>query len=180
MCVCPSLLAPNNRSPEEAAFFRLLGKELRKSTDFFERVESQFVIRMTHVEEGMKLIDSDTVMAKNEDSWTHMMAACVQLYKDLLRLENYCIVTWTGFSKALKKHDKRTGYCTRRRFMLNVVNKAPFTHYTRLALMLEQVEEIYQRVQKIRECTHFSSSQSLRDEVLFIETIRGINKEVSR
>jgi SPX domain protein involved in polyphosphate accumulation len=37
------------------------------------------------------------------------MAACVQLYKDLLRLENFAIVTYCAYSKAIKKHDKWTG-----------------------------------------------------------------------
>lgn len=165
-----------SRCPEEAAFFRLVHREVHKAHDFFKSVEAQFVIRLAHVREGMKMVDGDTVLAKNEDSWRNMMAACVRLYKDLLRLENYAIVTWTCFSKILKKHDKWTGYCTRARFMTNVVNKQPFTHYPRLNTMLEEVEGMYQRIQRIRECSQFKNL-NLQDEQLFLDTIRGINRD---
>jgi SPX domain protein involved in polyphosphate accumulation len=72
-------------------------------------VESQMLGRLSHVREGMKLIDMDTVLGKDEASWRHLLAACIQLYKDLLRLENYAIVAWTSVSKIMKKHDKWTG-----------------------------------------------------------------------
>lgn len=39
---------------------------------------------------------------------------------------NYC-----ACSKALKKHDKTVGLDTRARFMRNVVQQQPFTHYPR-------------------------------------------------
>lgn len=97
------------RSPQEAAFFKLVNKELQKMTQFFCSVEAQMLGRLGHVREGMKLIDMDTVLGKDEASWRHLLAACIKLYKDLLRLENYAIVAWTSVSKILKKHDKWTG-----------------------------------------------------------------------
>lgn len=97
------------RSPEEAGFFKLINKELQKITQFFISIEGQMFGRLTHVRDGMKLIDMDTVLGKDEASWRHLLAACIKLYKDLLRLENYAIVAWTSFAKILKKHDKWTG-----------------------------------------------------------------------
>jgi len=98
-----------NRSTEEAGFFRLLHKELHKCSHFFSSMESQFLVRLAHVRAGMQMVDMDTIRARNEDSWRHLMAACVQFYKDLLRLENYAIITYCAFSKIIKKHDKWTG-----------------------------------------------------------------------
>jgi hypothetical protein len=159
------------RSPQEAAFFKLVNKELQKMTQFFCSVEAQMLGRLGHVREGMKLIDMDTVLGKDEASWRHLLAACIKLYKDLLRLENYAIVAWTSVSKILKKHDKWTGklwrlcgcsiippklqlarllstagFCTRHRFMQNVVSKLPFTHYPKTVVMLEVIHITLQRL----------------------------------
>jgi hypothetical protein len=60
-------------SPEEASFFKLLQKELRKSSEFFVSLETQFGIRLSHVRQGMKMIDTDTGLARNEDSWRQMV-----------------------------------------------------------------------------------------------------------
>lgn len=38
----------------------------------------------------------------------HALAAR-SLYKDLMMLENFAIMTFCAFSKILKKHDKNTG-----------------------------------------------------------------------
>lgn len=60
-------------------------------------------------------------------------------------------MNWTAISKIWKKHDKKTGFCCRRKFLMNVLNKQPFTHYPGLTAMLEEVEQMYARIQVIRE-----------------------------
>ncbi len=87
------------------------------------------------------------------------------------------------------QHDKVTGFCCRRQFLCRVLNKQPFTHYPDLARMLAEVENIYQQVQELYCCSQCSGategggvggSMALRDDVIFIDALRGINREVTR
>ncbi len=93
-----------SRSPEEAAFFRMVQRELSKTRSFYASTLRTFEIRLAHVRDGMALVGGDTrVLARQEGSWVHLMRACVNLYKDCLSLETYCIVSWQGCAKILKK-----------------------------------------------------------------------------
>jgi hypothetical protein len=56
----------------------------------------------------------------------------------------------TACSKALKKHDKTVGLDTRARFMRNVVNQQPFTHYPRLLEMLQEMEETFKEIDAVQ------------------------------
>ena len=82
----------------------------------------------------------------------------------------------TACSKALKKHDKTVVLDTRSRFMRNVVNQQPFTHYPRLLEMLQEMEETFKEIDALQG----ESARPLEDEErLFLEAIRGLNQEAS-
>lgn len=89
------------------------------------------------------------------------LAACVAYYRDLLLLENYAIMNYCGFSKILKKHDKRTGHETRARFMRVCVTPQPFTHYPRLLEMIKEAEELYRELAKLSTCVRSQGFPSL-------------------
>lgn len=78
-----------------------------------------------------------------EGSDEKSLSACVAYYRDLLLLENYAIINYCGFSKILKKHDKRTGYETRVRFMRVCVASQSFAHYPRLLELMKEAEALY-------------------------------------
>lgn len=79
-------------------------------------------------------------------------------------------------SKALKKHDKTVVLDTRARFMRNVVNQQPFTHYPRLLEMLQEMEETFKEI----DASQGDTARPLEDEErLFLEAIRGLNQEAS-
>ena len=44
------------RSTEEATFFRLLIREVNKSSEFFRTMEKQFVVRLNIIREGMAMV----------------------------------------------------------------------------------------------------------------------------
>ena len=75
--------------------------------------------------------------------WNCLEAAAYRLYKDLLLLENYAIMTYCSFSKILKKHDKNTGFVTRHAFMTNIVSSANFANYSEVISLINSTKAIF-------------------------------------
>mmetsp|Transcript_20977 Transcript_20977/g.65878 ORF Transcript_20977/g.65878 Transcript_20977/m.65878 type:complete len:375 (-) Transcript_20977:181-1305(-) len=142
------------RSASEVAFFKALRSELQKSSRFFRTAEQILEIRRERIAEALHQLRNaglrapGTKSALLDDSDDRALSACVTYYRDLLLLENYAIINYCGFSKILKKHDKRTGYDTRARFMRVCVAPQPFTHYPRLLEMIKEAEELYLELSK--------------------------------
>jgi SPX domain protein involved in polyphosphate accumulation len=157
-------------SPGERAFFKLLRAELNKATIFFDRANQELKIRDERMIDGIEIMKKPGSTMVTE-KWSAMAKAVYRLYKDLLLLELYAIMTYTSFSKILKKHDKNTGYETRVKFMANVVNKANFTHYPDLLKMISHCEANYEEIDKILVTEGKSSSALDEDERLFISMI---------
>ncbi len=133
------------KSPGERAFFKLLHLEFKKASHFFDRATEEFTIREERVREGMEIMRKPNSIMVNE-KWGLMAKSIYRLYKDLLLLETFAIMTYCSFSKILKKHDKVTGYETKNAFMANIVNKANFTHYPRVLAMISRCEKFYEEV----------------------------------
>lgn len=133
------------KSPGEVAFFKLLHSEFKKASHFFDRATEEFTIREERVREGMDIMRKPNSIMVNE-KWGLMAKSIYRLYKDLLLLETFAIMTYCSFSKILKKHDKVTGYETKNAFMANIVNKANFTHYPKVLCMISRCEKFYEEV----------------------------------
>jgi hypothetical protein len=133
------------KSPGEVAFFKLLHSEFKKASHFFDRATEEFTIREARVREGMDIMKQPNSIMVNE-KWSFLAKSIYRLYKDLLLLETFAIMTYCSFSKILKKHDKVTGYETRNAFMENIVNKANFTHYPQVLAMISRCEGLYEEV----------------------------------
>lgn len=163
------------RNPGEKAFFKLLHAELKKATHFFDKAQQEFLIREERVREGMEIMKQPNSIMVNE-KWSLLAKSIYRLYKDLLLLETFAIMTYCSFSKILKKHDKVTGYDTRAAFMQNVVHKANFTSYPRVMEMISRCERLYEEVseQLMRE----GKECLLEDERLFINMISRLNAQV--
>ena len=163
------------KSPGEVAFFKLLHAELKKATHFFERAQQEFLIREERVREGMEIMKQPNSIMVNE-KWSLLAKSIYRLYKDLLLLETFCIMAYCSFSKILKKHDKVTGYDTRKAFMANIVNKANFTTYPRVLEMISRCERLYEEVSDhlMRE----GKEGLYEDERLFINMIHRLNEQV--
>lgn len=162
------------RSPGEIAFFKLLHSEFKKSCIFFKNAEEEIAIREARVQEGNDIMQCPNSIMVN-DRWSLLSKSLYRLYKDLLLLETYAIMTYVTFSKILKKHDKMTGFVTRNAFMGNVVSKANFTTYPKLTAMINRTEALYEEVSaRIRQ----EGKDSLyEDERLFINMIHRLNNQ---
>merc|ERR1719464_652998 len=163
------------KSPGEIAFFKLLHSEFKKASHFFDRATEEFTIREERVREGMDIMRQPNSIMVNE-KWGFMAKSIYRLYKDLLLLETFAIMTYCSFSKILKKHDKVTGYETRNAFMSNIVNKANFTHYPNVLSMITRCERFYEEVSAnlLRE----GKEGLYEDERLFINMIHRLNEQV--
>lgn len=133
------------KSPGEIAFFKLLHTEFKKASHFFDRATEEFAIREERVREGMEIMRRPNSIMVSE-KWSVMAKSIYRLYKDLLLLETFAIMTYCSFSKILKKHDKVTGYDTKNAFMANIVNKANFTNYPKVLAMIGRCETLYEEV----------------------------------
>jgi hypothetical protein len=163
------------RHPGEIAFFKLLNSELRKAIHFFDKAQLELEIREARVREGIDIMRKANSLMVSE-KWSLMAKSLYRLYKDLLLLETYAIMTYCSFSKILKKHDKATSHCTRVAFMKNVVNKANFTHYPRLMGMITRCELLYDEVSQ--SLMQEGKSGLYEDERLFINMIHRLNEQV--
>lgn len=163
------------KSPGEVAFFKLLHAEFNKAEHFFEKAQQEFVIREERVREGMSIMKQPNSIMVNE-KWSLLAKSLYRLYKDLLLLETFAIMTYCSFSKILKKHDKVTGYKTRNAFMANVVNKANFTNYPVVLEMISRCEQLYEEVSEhlLKE----GKENLYEDERLFINMIHRLNEQV--
>lgn len=126
------------------------------------------------MQRGMEMMKEQSIVMVNE-KWQPLSKAIYQLYRDLLLLETFAIMTYVGFSKILKKHDKVTGLRTCKAFMERIVNKASFTHYPRLMSMITKCESIYEEISTTLEN---DGRQALsEDERLFIRMIHRLNEQ---
>ena len=156
-----------------------LHAELKKAIYFFGRVEEEFIIREERVRDGMEIMKKmniGNVALDETDKWTMIAKSFYRLYKDLLLLETFAIMTYCSFSKILKKHDKVTGYNTRCAFMNNVVDKANFANYPRTLEMLKRTQSLYQEATEVS--TSEGTSSLHEDERLFINMIHRLNEQV--
>jgi len=163
------------KSPGEIAFFKLLHAEFKKATHFFERAQQEYIIREERVQKGMEIMKQPNSIMVGE-KWSLLAKSIYRLYKELLLLETFAIMTYCGFSKILKKHDKVTGYHTRNPFMANVVNKANFTSYPKVLEMISRCEQLYEKVSE--RLVQDGKLGLFEDERLFINMIHRLNEQV--
>lgn len=111
-----------------------------------------------------------------DEKWYMLAKSIFRLYKDLLLLETYAIMTFCSFSKILKKHDKVTGHHTRNAFMSKVVNVANFTNYPKVLEMISRCEQLYEEVST--RLVQEGKEALYEDERLFINMISRLNEQV--
>jgi len=164
------------KNPSEVTFFKHIHIEFRKVIHFFAKTQEEFKIREERIRLGIDIMTKyDRTMAS--DRWSSSAKSLYRLYKDLLLLETYAIMSYCSFSKILKKHDKVTGHSTRNAYMSNIVSKANFSTYPNLIKMIGRCEDLYEQVSNYLAAE--GRKYSLQDdERLFINTIHKLNEQV--
>lgn len=165
------------QSAGERAFFKLLHSEVKKSTHFFENAQKEYIIREERVRKGMEIVKSEQDQSHADEHWSRCAQSIFRLYRELLLLETFAIMTYCGFSKILKKHDKNTGFSTRNAFMVKIVNQANFVNYPQLLQMINRCELLYEEVSSRLELE--GKNNLHEDEKLFISMIHRLNAQVT-
>ncbi|KAI3424548.1 SPX domain-containing protein [Psidium guajava] len=106
---------------EEIEFIRLLEDELEKFNNFFVEKEEEYIIKLKELQDRVgKAKDSNEEMIK-------IRKEIVDFHGEMVLLENYSALNYTGLVKILKKYDKRTGALMRLPFIQRVLQQPFFT-----------------------------------------------------
>ncbi|ERN03750.1 SPX domain-containing protein 1 [Amborella trichopoda] len=106
---------------EEEDFIRLLEDELEKFNAFFVEKEEEYIIRQKELQDAIaraKVFPEEMIRIKKE---------IVNFHGEMVLLENYSALNYTGLVKILKKYDKRTGALIRLPFIQKVLRQPFFT-----------------------------------------------------
>ncbi|GKB54550.1 SPX domain-containing protein 1-like protein [Tanacetum coccineum] len=108
-------------SKEEVEFVEELEKEVEKFNSFFVEKEEEYIIKLKELQDSvMKAKDSNEEMIK-------IRKEIVDFHGEMVLLENYSSLNYTGIVKILKKYDKRTGALLRLPFIQKVLQEPFFT-----------------------------------------------------
>ncbi|XP_024960477.1 SPX domain-containing protein 1-like [Cynara cardunculus var. scolymus] len=108
-------------SMEEVDFVELLEKEIEKFNLFFVEKEEEYIIKLKELQDNVaKAKDSSEEMIK-------IRREMVDFHGEMVLLENYSALNYTGIVKILKKYDKRTGAVLRLPYIQKVLQQPFFT-----------------------------------------------------
>ncbi|XP_057508345.1 SPX domain-containing protein 1-like [Actinidia eriantha] len=106
---------------EENDFIELLEAELEKFNAFFVEKEEDYIIRLKDLQDRVakaKDLSEEMIRIRKE---------IVDFHGEMVLLENYSALNYTGLVKILKKYDKRTGALLRSPFIQKVLQQPFFT-----------------------------------------------------
>ncbi|XP_062078060.1 SPX domain-containing protein 2-like [Humulus lupulus] len=111
----------DNMSREEIDFILLLEDELEKFNTFFVEKEEEYIIRLKELQ------DMVAKAKPHSDEILKIRKEIVDFHGEMVLLENYSALNYTGLVKILKKYDKRTGALIRLPFIQKVLQQPFFT-----------------------------------------------------
>ncbi|KAJ1278422.1 hypothetical protein BS78_04G078200 [Paspalum vaginatum] len=128
---------PAVMTAEEAAFVALLEAELDKFNAFFLGKEEDYVIRQKELQDRVVR----AVEMGSAEELLRVRKEIVDLHGEMVLLENYSALNYTGLVKILRKYDKRTGALIRLPFIQNVMQE-PFFATDLLFKLVKDCEEM--------------------------------------
>jgi len=126
-----------------ASFTERLDVEVEKINDFY----------MDRIEEGVIILHAmtqqvDSLIAANSAETAHISAiqrALVSYHFNLLMLQNYVALNFSGIVKILKKLDKKLGTAHRKAYLGSIV-ELPFYNCTALGQVVEDTESLFAKL----------------------------------
>ncbi|KAL5783124.1 hypothetical protein ACOSP7_008153 [Xanthoceras sorbifolium] len=125
-------------------FVKLLEDEMEKFNAFFVEKEEEYVIKWKELQDGV---------AKAKDSNEELMKVgreIVDFHGEMVLLENYSALNYTGLVKILKKYDKRSGALIRLPF-IQMVLQQPFYTTDVLNKLVKECETVLDRLFSMNE-----------------------------
>lgn len=123
----------------EVEFVNLLEDELEKFNSFFVEKEEEYII-------ALKELQDRVAKAKDRnDEIIKIRREIVDFHGEMVLLENYSALNYTGLVKILKKYDKRTGALLRLPFIQKVLQQ-PFFTTDLLYKLVKECENLIDRL----------------------------------
>ncbi|THU74238.1 hypothetical protein C4D60_Mb04t31270 [Musa balbisiana] len=136
----------------EAEFVQMLNAEIDKFNAFFVEQEEDFIIRQRELQDRIKRVMEDDGTGGSQPSEMEHAKEMSRIRKDIVNfhgemvlLENYSSINYTGLAKILKKYDKRTGRVLRLPFIEKVLKQPFFT----TDLVSEMVKECERTIELV-------------------------------
>ncbi|CAN6806321.1 hypothetical protein Bca4012_001029 [Brassica carinata] len=151
-------------SKEEISFIQLLEDELEKFNNFFVEKEEEYIIRLKELRDRI---------GKAKDSKEEMMSIrkeIVDLHGEMVLLENYSALNYTGLVKILKKYDKRTGDLMRLPYIQKVLQQ-PFYTTDLLYKLIKESEAMLDCFFEDPTVCAAESDESVQAEHKFMESL---------
>ncbi|XP_065864118.1 SPX domain-containing protein 3 [Euphorbia lathyris] len=130
----PRLISGAGFGKAEAEFVYLLNNEIDKFNVFFMEQEEDFIIRNKELQQRIQgAIDrwgpngNEPIETKYKEEMGKIRKDIVNFHGEMVLLENYSNINYTGLAKILKKYDKRTGGLLRLPFIQKVLQQPFFT-----------------------------------------------------
>ncbi|GMN50434.1 hypothetical protein TIFTF001_019594 [Ficus carica] len=136
----PALLSGSREYGKAAAeFVYLLNNEIDKFNAFFMEQEEDFIIRHKPNSEAIY-----------KEEMGKIRKDIVDFHGEMVLLENYSNINYTGLAKILKKYDKRTGGILRLPFIQKVLEQ-PFFTTDLVSKLVKECESIIDAVFPVEE-----------------------------
>ncbi|KAL8037584.1 hypothetical protein ABFX02_11G048100 [Erythranthe guttata] len=136
---------------EEVDFVQLLEDELEKFNAFFVEKEEEYIIRLKELQ------DRVAGAKDRKDEMINIRKEIVDFHGEMVLLENYSALNYTGLVKILKKYDKRTGALLRLPFIQKVLQQ-PFFTTDLLYKFVKECERMLDRMFPVKEEDTLSSA----------------------
>ncbi|KAB2052160.1 hypothetical protein ES319_A12G100400v1 [Gossypium barbadense] len=127
----PMAAEPTKYGKAKAEFVYMLNNEINKFNVFFMEQEEDFIICHKELQQRIKTVMDKWSSNGSRTEYTDEMAEIrndiVDFHGEMVLLENYSNINFTGLAKILKKYDKRTGGLLRLPFIQKVLKQPFFT-----------------------------------------------------
>ncbi|XP_024526864.1 SPX domain-containing protein 1 [Selaginella moellendorffii] len=136
---------------QEVEFIRLLNLELEKFNAFFIDKEEEYVIRLQELKERIeraRVENAESSLSGGpyfDEEMLNIWKDLVTFHGEMVLLENYSSLNYTGLVKILKKHDKTTGALLRLPFIRKVLHQ-PFYKTELLSKLVRECESNLQSI----------------------------------
>lgn len=113
---------------KKGSFFFRLERELEKVNEFYLEKESELRFRLDLLIQKKNKSIKEGSISKNSITFISLYDGFKKFSKDLDRLEQFVELNETGFTKVLKKWDKRSKSSTKELYLTTAVNVQPIFH----------------------------------------------------
>ncbi|KAI4376666.1 hypothetical protein MLD38_014404 [Melastoma candidum] len=151
-------VAEGGMTREEVEFIKLLEEEMEKFNAFFMEQEEEYIIRLKELQDRVgRTKNSTEVMLK-------IRKEIVDFHGEMVLLENYSALNYTGLVKILKKYDKRTGALIRMPFIQKVLQQ-PFFTTDLLYKLVKECEKMLDHLFPAKDAPSFETADASRADV---------------